>query len=169
MSTPTRRLTVVVLVALLLHTAVAPQFRIGGAGADVLLLVAVAAGMVDGPHRGAIVGFATGLLADCFVFTPFGLSALVWSVVGWGVGRLEATVAHATWWVRVVATSLASSTGVVLFALAGAVVGEGHLLGGGLPGTAVTVGAFNAALSPLAVRALGWALVARRPRGLVLR
>jgi rod shape-determining protein MreD len=168
-TTPTRRLAVVLLAAVVLHAAVAPQFRIGGVGADVLLLVAVAAGMVDGPHRGATVGFVAGLLADCFVLTPFGLSALVWSVVGWGVGRLGSTVAHATWWVQVVATFLASAVGVVLFAVAGAVVGEGHLLGGALPGTAVTVGACNAVLSPLAVRALTWALVARRPRGLVLR
>jgi rod shape-determining protein MreD len=163
------RPAVVVLTAVVVHAAVFPQLRIAGVSADVLLLVAVAAGMAAGAERGAVVGFVAGLGADCFLQTPFGLSALVLSVVGWGVGAFHETVLHPARWVVVLVGLVASAAGVVLYALAGAALGEQHLLTARLPVIVGVVAAVNALLTPAAVAVLRWALVTRRPTRLVLQ
>ena len=58
--------------------AAAPSCGSSGSPPDLMLALAVAAGLAGGPERGAWVGFAAGLLADCFLQTPLGLSALVY-------------------------------------------------------------------------------------------
>jgi len=49
----------------------------------------VAAGLTSGPDRGALAGFAIGVVADLVVVSPFGLTALAYTVVGWAVGSLR--------------------------------------------------------------------------------
>src|SRR5205807_513217 len=66
---------------------------------DAMLLVAVLAGLVAGPEKGAVTGFVAGLLADLTLQTPFGLSALVLSLVGFGVGMLQTGILRTSWWI----------------------------------------------------------------------
>ena len=42
-----------------------------------------------GPEAGAIVGFVAGLGYDLFLETPLGFNALVYALVGYGVGVIE--------------------------------------------------------------------------------
>jgi rod shape-determining protein MreD len=163
------RLPPVLLVAVVLHTALAPQLRIGDVAADVMLLVAAAAGVAAGPDRGAVVGFFAGLLADCFLQTPFGLTALAYCLVGWGVGSFQSTILHAAVWIPMATVAVASAAGVLLYAGLGAVVGQGHLLSSRLVGIIVVVALVNALLTPVAVRVLRWATLSRSAPGLVLR
>lgn len=156
--TTATRLPPVLLVAVLLHTAVFPQLRLFGVAADVLLLVAIAGGMSAGPDWGAALGFAAGLLADCFLQTPFGLSALTYSLVGYGVGAFQATVLHQGRWITLVTALVASALGVALFAAIGTVLGQDHLVALRLLGIAAVVAALNAVLAPAAVRVLRWAV-----------
>ena len=54
---------------------------------DFMMLLAVCAGFVAGPDKGAVVGFAAGLVSDLFLqSTPFGLSALAACLAGFVVG-----------------------------------------------------------------------------------
>ena len=69
------------LAALVIHTSVLSGIRLQGVRPDLMLLIAVCAGLVAGPERGAIVGFAAGLASDLFLQTPLGLSALTFTVV----------------------------------------------------------------------------------------
>ena len=164
------RIPPVLLLAVVLHSAVFPQLRAFDVGADVLLLVAVAAGIAGGPERGATMGFAAGLLADSFVLTPFGLSALVYCLAGWAVGSFQTRILHATWWIPVLTTALATAAGVLLFAGLGFVVGQDHLLSLRLVPIVAVTALWAAALSPLFVRLLRWALVIDPTRiGAVLR
>lgn len=156
--TTATRLPPVLLVAVLLHTAVFPQLRLFGVAADVLLLVAIAGGMSAGADWGAALGFAAGLLADCFLQTPFGLSALTYSLVGYGVGAFQATVLHQGRWITLVTALVASALGVALFAAIGTVLGQDHLVALRLLGIAAVVAALNAVLAPAAVRVLRWAV-----------
>jgi rod shape-determining protein MreD len=153
------RLSVVLAAAVLAHTAVLPHLRVAGVAAEALLAVAVAAGLVAGPHRGALVGFVAGTLADCFLATPFGLSALTYTLVGHGVGAVQGRVAHATPWVPPVAAALASGAGAMLFAVLGAVLGQPRLLDGHLATVVGVVAVTGAVLVPLVLRPLRWALV----------
>lgn len=162
------RLPLVLVGALVLHTAVLPQFRLFGVTADAMLLVAVAAGMAAGAERGAWVGFVAGLLADCFVQTPFGLSALTFTVVAWTVGAFHETVLHPPRWASVLTGLVASGAGVALYALAGAAVGEAHLVSSRLPLVIAVVAGVHALGVPPAVAVLRWALLTERRPALVV-
>ena len=156
--TTATRLPPILLVAVVLHTAVFPQLRVFGVAADVLLLTAIATGLAAGADRGAAVGFGAGLLADCFLQTPFGLSALTYSLVGYGVGAFQATVLHRGRWITMLTTLVASGLGVVLFAAVGTVLGQDDLVALRLVPVAAVVAVVNTAMAPAAVRVLSWAV-----------
>ena len=152
------RLAGALLLALLLHLTVLAQLGVADIHADALLLFAVAAGLTAGPERGAVVGFAAGLLADLFLQSPFGLSALCYSLVGFAVGTLQTGILRSAWWIPVVTAFGASVLGTALYAVLGAMVGETQMVGPRLPFIAAVVGFMNAALAPAAMRLVGWAL-----------
>ncbi len=152
------RLPPFLLAAVLLHTAVLPQLRPFEVGADGLLLIAVCAGIAAGARTGAWVGFGTGLLADCFLATPFGLSALANGLVGWAVGSLAGRLLRPGPWVLPATVFGASAGGVLAFAALGALLGEDGLVTGRLLGVALGVGALNALLGPAALAATRWAV-----------
>jgi rod shape-determining protein MreD len=162
------RLPPFLLAAVVLHTAVLPQLRPFQVGADGLLLVAVCAGLAGGSRAGAWIGFGTGLLADCFLATPFGLSALAYGLVGWAVGSLAGRLLRPGHWVLPATVFGASAGGVVLFAVLGAALGEDGLLTGRLLGVALLVGLLNALLGPAALAATRWAVGTPRDEGPVL-
>ncbi len=168
--TPAVRVPPLLLVVWILHTAVFPQLRVFDVSADVLLLAAIASGVVAGPERGATMGFVAGLLADLLLQTPFGLSALTYCLIGWAVGSMQTRVLHATWWIPVLTAAAATAGGTLLFAALGAVVGQDQLVSMRLvPITGVTA-LWSAVLSPLFVRVFRWALVSDDTRlGLMVR
>jgi rod shape-determining protein MreD len=167
---PGVRLPPVLLLVVVLHTAVLPQFRVFGVTADLLLLVAVAGGVAGGPDRGAYLGFGCGLLADCFLQTPFGLSALAYCLVGWFVGVFQTHVLHAVWWIPVLTAALATAAGTMLFVVVGAVVGQDQLISGRLPTILGVTALWSAILVTPMVRLVRWALLEDTTRrGLVLR
>ena len=166
---PAVRLPPVLLVAVLLHTAVFPHLRLFDVGPDVLLLLGIAAGIAAGPDRGAVVGFVAGLLADCFLQTPFGLSALVGCLVGWAVGTFQTRILHATWWIPPVTAAIASAAGTVAFAALAAVLGEDQLWSWAVARIAGMVALYAAVLTPLVTRLLRWSFLEESRAGLVLR
>lgn len=152
------KIAAVVLGAWVLQLCLFGLFSFEGARPDVMVLVAVAAGFVAGPERGAIVGFAAGLSIDLMLATPLGLSALVYTLVGYLVGRTTANVVRASWWISPIVVGVGSAVGMVLYALLGKIVGQPTLEGPALGTIVGVVAVLNAILSPLAVRALRWAM-----------
>ncbi|MGH9165545.1 MAG: rod shape-determining protein MreD [Acidimicrobiales bacterium] len=152
------RLSMVVMGALILQRSLLVHVRLADVGPDLLLLVAVSAGIVGGPERGAVAGFAAGLVADLFVQTPLGLSALAFGLVGYGVGTLQASVIRLAWWIPILTGLAASAAGIVAYAVLGAILGQPQFVRPHLVVLAGGVGLMNAALVPVAVRALDWAL-----------
>ena len=152
------RIVVVAAVALLLQTTVVLDIRVAGAAPDVMLLLPVAAGLVAGPVEGAAVGFVAGLAADLLLPTPFGLTALVGTLVGFGVG---AASGDAVRYVRGLATLVAlaaSAVAVMLYAVLGAVLGEAQFLHVDLVAVVAVVSVVNAVLAGPSVKVLRWAL-----------
>jgi len=144
------------VLTLLLHLTLLSRLRIDNVRPDALLLVAIVAGLVAGPERGAIVGFAAGLLADVFLQTPFGLSALAFCLIGFAVGSVQSGILRSAWWIPVATALVASAAGTVLYAVLGAMVGQGQFVSPRLPVIALIVGFMNAALAPAASRLLAW-------------
>ncbi|MFN8019037.1 MAG: rod shape-determining protein MreD [Acidimicrobiales bacterium] len=158
------RTALVVLSALILQVSLFARFSYDGARPDVMLLVAVIAGYVLGPERGAIVGFASGLALDVVLTTPFGLSALVYTLVAYGVGTVTAGFVRSSRWIPPAVAAAGSAVGVLAYAVAGAVLGVPTLDGPPLTTIVVYVAVVNAVLAPLAVRAISWVRTDDRDR-----
>jgi rod shape-determining protein MreD len=149
---PRFKLPVLVLVALLVHAQVLSDVRVAGVHPDLMLLVAVAGGIVAGPSAGAVLGFSVGFLSDLlFLETPLGLSAMVFCLIGYGVGLLQAGVLRSSWWLPVITALLACAAGEASFALVGALFGQRQLVTGRLPLVAGVVGLLDAVLAIVVV------------------
>ncbi len=152
------RVAFVLFIGLTLHLSLFATARIGEIRPDVLLLIAVGAGIAGGPERGAVVGFFAGVVADLFLHTPLGLSALCFSLVGFGVGTLQSSVIRAAWWIPVATAWLGSAAGILLYALLGALIGRPEFLEPRVLLVAAGVGAANTLLAPVLVPVMAWAL-----------
>lgn len=152
------RVGLVLFVALMVQLSVVENLRIWGVTGAALVVVPVAAGLLAGPERGAVVGFATGLAFDAFVTTPFGLTALVWTVTGYAIGVLGRNLVRST---AVGTAAFAATAGIgstVLYVLVGTLLGQDHLLDAPV-GRIAVVGAVLAAVAVLPVLpAMRWAL-----------
>jgi rod shape-determining protein MreD len=152
------RLPLVVVLVLVVQLCVLDGVRIHGAHPDAMLLIGIAVGATRGPGKGAAVGFVAGLVTDLFVVTPFGLSALAFSLVGFAVGMLEASLVRPSWWLGPLAAAVASGAGVVLFAVVGATVGQSQMVHDNLAASVVVVAVANGILAVPAMRLVSWAL-----------
>ena len=159
----------VLITALVLQVSLVARFSLDGARGDLLLLVALSAAVAEGPEKGAIVGFAAGVTFDLVLNTPFGLSALVYCVMGFVVGWFQGSVLRVSWWMPVVSVILGSVLGVVLYALAGVVLDQASLSGPPLPTIVVAVSVLNGLLAPLTTKLMRWALADTSQRHLMPR
>jgi rod shape-determining protein MreD len=157
------RIPLLLLFTLVVHTTLLPNVRIAGVMPDLMLLVAVCAGLEAGASYGAAVGFASGMLADLVLPTPLGLSALVFTLVGYAVGLAKAGLVRDVWWFPVIVAFVASSMGEGTFAAAGWVIGEEGLVNAHLWTIMLVVGIFNAVMAPAVLRVVRWSLAGREP------
>jgi rod shape-determining protein MreD len=152
------RFPLVLLLVLIVQKSVLAGVDVRDVRPDALLLVAVCAGLVAGSEVGAVVGFATGLVADLFVLAPLGLSALVFSLVGYAVGAFRSTLIRESWWMPPATAFIASAGGVALYGVLGAVLGQSQYVTPHLVTVALLVGVMNCVLSLALMRLIGWAL-----------
>jgi rod shape-determining protein MreD len=85
-------LAAVVVVAVLLQSTVLAELRLAGVRPDLLVLTVVAVAMASGPTSGAVFGFSAGLVGDLLFDLPVGVSALVYTAVGFAVGTVRVYV-----------------------------------------------------------------------------
>ncbi len=149
------RLSLVLVVALTVQTAWLAELRPFGVTGDLLLLLAIAAGMAGGPLRGAIVGFVAGVAMDLVLLSPFGLSALTYLAVGYVVGMVHDGVLRSAPWIPLVATFLASAVGIVFYVILGDLIGQAFQ-GHGLVRVVVITAALNTALAFPALFVARW-------------
>lgn len=157
------RLSVVLVLAVVAQQAVLDAVRLHGAHPDVLLLVAVAAGFVAGPERGAGVGFTVGVVADLFLPTPFGLSVLVDCLVGYGAGVVGMALAGAgmrgsAWWPAPAVLGVGAALGTTAYAVVAALLGAPRVLPAYLPAALVMTTLGGVVLGPLVLVVTRWAV-----------
>ena len=160
------RLSLVVFLFVVVQETVMLDLRVGGVHPDIMLLLPIVAGIVGGPSRGASVGFATGLAADLFLPTPFGLSALVGCLVGFGVGLAAIAFDRSAWWVALVAALGASALYEVTYGVLGSVLGQPQMLHVALARIVVVVAVTNVVLAVVAVRLLKWGMAEASTEGM---
>jgi rod shape-determining protein MreD len=149
------RATLVVALAVVLQVAIVADLRVGGAVADLVLAVVVAAGLTGGPDRGATYGFAAGVAYDLVLDTPFGLTALSYALVGYAVGWAGEALGRTSGWWPVVIAAAAGAIQVALYTCLGNLLGVAYPFGL-VPGMALVVAVGQAlAVVPL-MRVLWW-------------
>lgn len=152
-----RRLLLVALAVVIVQVGAVEQISIGGAHPDLFLLMAITAGLVAGSQLGAIVAFCWGLLADVFVITPFGLSALCFVLVAFAVGEVASDPAgRAPSSLTVVIGFAASLIGTILYAALSALLGQPHLPFGEFVRVLAVVSVGNGVLAVPAVALTRW-------------
>lgn len=157
MDHPSLRYFVIIATAAFLQYTLVTQFRIAGVSADLLLVVAIAAGMTAGAERGAIVGFVSGLCLDLLVTTPFGLGAIGGLTAGVAAGLLEGATIHSARWLTMVIAFLSSTAGLLAFAVSGALLGRPDMISVHLLTIIGVVGVTSALLVLPTRKACAWA------------
>ncbi len=160
------RAALVTFLFLLVQETLLLRVRIGGVHPDVMVLLPILAGIVAGPARGATVGFGAGLVADLFLPTPFGLSALVGSLLGFGVGLAVVAVDRTAWWLAPVAALAGSALYEVAFAVLGDLLGQQQMLHAPIVRIVLVVAGVNALLAAPAVRLVAWGIPEASVEGL---
>jgi rod shape-determining protein MreD len=123
------RLLLLVLGSVVLQTTLFSEgLRIFGVTGDVALVLTIAVAYYAGAETGATYGFFAGLTLDCFLQTPFGLSALTFAVVGYGVGLLQSGLVRATRWIAPILGGIGGLVGGAMFILLAALVGQDELI-----------------------------------------
>jgi len=159
------RLAIVVIVGVVVQVAVLDQLVVLGAHPDLMVLLAAAAGLAGGPQSGAMVGFTTGLVADLFVDTPYGLSSLTFVLVGFAVGLLRSIPAgREVGSAQVAACIVAGAAGTLLYAVLGALAGQSGMLGHGTANAVLVVTIGSIVLAPIALACLRWVFSRGRSR-----
>jgi rod shape-determining protein MreD len=155
---PNFRGLLLVAAVFFMHEALFGGVRIDGVRPDLPLGLTVVAALMGGPAFGAIVGFISGLLVDLFVNTPFGLTALVLSLIGFGTGSVQQALGSSRRGAVPALTMVASATSVVVWAGLGTVLGLPGLMHPHLVVVMVVVSVVNAAVSPVFARGVRWAV-----------
>jgi len=140
-------LSAVIAVGLLLESTVLISWRLAGARPDVLVIAVVAVAMGAGPVQGATFGFCAGLLADLLFSQSVGVSALVYTAIGFAVGALRAYVTSSGAWTHLTLTAAASLASVWLSGLVLRVFDQSSW--GFVARTGLLVAAANLLLTPL--------------------
>jgi rod shape-determining protein MreD len=158
------RVGLLVLVAFGLQATVVSDLRVDHVAPDLLMVVAICAGLTGGARQGVLIGFAAGLLADLYLTdTPVGLSALVLCIVGYGVGTLRENVLPEGWLLTPLLALLATGAGVVLFVAIGDIVGQTQLVAAGRSAL-IRIAVIEAVWSAVLAVPVVW-LFARAERG----
>ena len=147
MDHPLVRYGIVIVSVMLVQYAFLGQFRVFGVAADLLLVLAIVAGMRSGVELGAVVGFVCGLVVDLLTATPFGLGAIAYLTAGAVAAGLERLTVHSARWLSMTVAGLAAVVSMTLFALLGTVLGRNDLMGLHLLTIVVIVGISSGVLA----------------------
>ncbi len=160
------RLSLVVLGFVVVQETLMLDLRIGGVHPDILVLLPIVAGIIGGPSRGATIGFGTGLVSDLFLPTPFGLSALVGTLVGFAVGLATVALDRTAWWLAPLAALGGSALYEVTYGALGSVLGQPQMLHVALTRIVVVVSVTNAILAIPAMRLMSWGMARASTEGM---
>lgn len=123
------RYAALLLVALIIQVGALVDVTLWGVNGDLLLVLTLAVALLEGPDTGATWGFAAGIAYDLVLDTPFGLSALTYAAVGYGIGLIGASMSRAAGWWPVTLAAVGTVAAVFIYACVGNLVGVGNPMG----------------------------------------
>ncbi len=142
-------LTVVVLSALLLQTTVFADIRLFGARPELMFLLTIAFGVLEGPASGAVAGFASGMSQDFLLNQPKGITALTLVLVGYAIGMLRQYIVSPSPLLPVFLVAGGTFGGVLFYGIVSFLLGQLDTSWWYLLRTAGLSAVYNAILTPL--------------------
>ncbi|HYO61344.1 MAG TPA: rod shape-determining protein MreD [Actinomycetota bacterium] len=113
------------VLALALQSTLLAQATVLGVIPQLVLVAVVCFAYLDGERVGIVAGFSAGLLQDLLPFPAvIGLTALVYTLVGYGVGILRQYAPADSVWTPVLAVALASAVAEFGYAALAIILGE---------------------------------------------
>ncbi len=113
------------VVALALQSTLLAQATVLGVIPQVVLVVVVCLAYLDGERVGVVTGFFAGLLQDLMPFPAvIGLTALVYTLVAYGVGILRQYAPAESVWTPVLVVALAAAVAEFSYAGLSIILGE---------------------------------------------
>ena len=135
----------VIAVAFVLQVGLVAQFHPFGVIPDVMVVLAVCAGLSGGAQRGAVVGWWIGL------------AALAYCLIAFAVGIAQVVVLQSGRTMSMLIVAAASALGVLLFAVESQFFGGDALTSTDLVRILLVTALVGALLSRLGLRVAGWA------------
>ncbi len=116
------KVVIIIVVAVITQTTVAPYLTVLGAKPDAALVAVVCLALMRGPVWGAVSGFSTGLFLDIALVQVMGISSFLFTLAGYFSGRLAGRVDPTSWAPPIVAVFAAtlvveSLNAVIMFLL----------------------------------------------------
>lgn len=151
------RWAAVIVVAFVLQIGLMPHIKVFGVVPDLMVVLAVCAGLSGGGQRGSVVGFWLGFLYDAPTAHAWGLSALAYCLVAYAAGVAQEVVLQSGRLMSMLIVAAGSLLGVLLFAVGGQFFGEESLATPGLGGILLVAALTGALMSRIGLRVAGWA------------
>jgi rod shape-determining protein MreD len=155
-------LGLVAFALLALQTTLCADMKPFGETVDLMLLASAASGIVGGSQYGALAGFMFGVAFDLVLVTPFGVSPLVYGLIGFVAGYSQGLTFQLTWYMQSGLIAIASALGVVGLEIVQEVIGPRVPFTSRIVQTALVVGIANGLLAPLALPLQRWCLGIKR-------
>lgn len=115
----------IVVAALALQSTLLSQITLLGVIPQLVLVVVVTMAFLDGPEVGVTTGFFGGLLQDMIVpHSIAGLTALVYTLVAYGVGTIRQHSSGESVWTPVLTMAVASAVAEFGYALLAIILGQ---------------------------------------------
>lgn len=139
------------VVALAVQSTVLTRLTLFGVVPQLLFVVVVVLAYLDGERVGVVVGFVAGLLLDLQLpESIMGLTALVYTLVGYAVGHLRHYAPSGSVWTPVSIVAIASAVVEAGYALLAIMLGEQWVSAGDTVRIAALVVLYNTLLTPFA-------------------
>lgn len=147
-----------------LQTSVFGEMTLNGSKPELLLVIAVALAITEGPAVGAIAGFTFGLLADLVLGLPAGVTALTYTLVAHVVGRIRSQMQAPSAWMPIVLVALSTLVAVLFYGSVSFVLGEESLPVSRVLRHAIQSAIYNGLLTPFVYPVVRVLAARLRPR-----
>jgi len=131
----------------MLQLLVVSQIVIGGVSADLTPLVVAAAGFLCGSLAGAGFGFGVGLFVDLAFMQTLGISSLLFTLIGYGAGRLRELRAPAAPLTRLLLGAFATITALAGYGAIEFMLGVNTPVSAGLFGAVIKTTLLNSLIA----------------------
>lgn len=165
---PALRVFLVGLVVVGIQFGVLSNVVIAGHTPQIVLALAAAAGAGGGSERGAIAGFALGLMVDLRGTEALGMTALAYALAGLTAGYVMSITPDPQWWLAAIFTTLGTAVGETAIPVLKLITGQDGWLTTRVLTVLLVVVPFGALLSPLLVPVGRWITGAKRPKWKVI-